>query len=110
MGEALKGVASFHGNLAVMPPDKKLLKAQILVCHGDSDQFVLPAEVALFKKQMDSVGAIYTFHSYPGATHSFTNPNATAMGKKFNMPIAYNAAADSASWKDLKDFFERIFK
>ena len=40
MGEALKGVASFHGNLTVMPPDKDLLKAEILVCHGDSDQFV----------------------------------------------------------------------
>lgn len=110
MGEDLKGVASFHGNLAVMPPNKDLLKAEILVCHGDSDQFVLPAEVALFKKQMDSVGAKYTFRSYPGATHSFTNPNATAMGEKFKMPIAYNAKADSASWKDMKEFFERIFK
>jgi hypothetical protein len=32
------------------------------------------------------------------------------MGQKFNLPIAYNAAADSASWKDMKEFFEKIFK
>jgi len=32
------------------------------------------------------------------------------MGKKFNIPIAYNAAADSASWNEMKDFFGRIFK
>ena len=81
-----------------------------MVCQGDSDSFVPPTEVAMFKKQMDSIGADYTFKSYPEATHSFTNPDATAMGEKFNLPIKYNAAADTASWKDMKDFFARIFK
>ncbi len=110
LGENLNGVVSFHGNLTVVPADKSLLKAPILVCHGDDDQFVKADEVALFKKQMDSIGATYTFKSYPGATHAFTNPNATAVGEKFKIPIAYNAAADSASWKDMKDFFGKIFK
>jgi dienelactone hydrolase len=60
---------------------------------------------------MDSIGADYTFKSYRGATHAFTNPNATAMHQKFpKLEIEYNAAADSASWKDMKDFFGRIFK
>ena len=80
-----------------MPADKNLLKAKILVCHGADDQFVKPEEVAAFKKQMDSIGADYTFKQYAGATHAFSNPAATEMGKKFNIPIAYNAAADSAS-------------
>ena len=31
------------------------------------------------------------------------------MGERFDMPIAYNAAADSASWKDMKDFFGKLF-
>ena len=44
------------------------------------------------------------------ADHAFTNPEATEKGKKFNIPIAYNAAADSASWKDMNEFFGRIFK
>lgn len=110
LGDDLAGVVSFHGNLNVAPANKDLLKAKILVCHGADDKFVQQAEVDQFKKQMDSIGASYTFKSYPGATHAFTNPNATAVGQRFNIPIAYNAAADSASWKDMKDFFATIFK
>lgn len=110
LGEHLKGVVSFHGNLAGVPADKNLLKANVLICHGEADQFVSAEEVAKFKKDMDSIGAPYTFKSYPGATHAFTNPEATEKGKQFNIPIAYNAAADSTSWNDMKQFFGKIFK
>src|SRR5438874_5325332 len=110
LGEKLRGVVSFHGNLVGTPADKNLLKAKILVCHGADDQFVKPQEVAQFKKQMDSIDADYTFKQYPNATHAFTNPNATAAGQKFKIPIAYNAAADSASWNDMKSFFAKIFR
>lgn len=110
LGEGLNGVVSFHGNLAGVPTDKSLLKSKILVCHGADDQFVKPEEVATFKKQMDSIGADYTFKQYTGATHAFSNPAATEWGLKFKIPIAYNAAADSASWQDMKDFFGKIFK
>jgi dienelactone hydrolase len=110
MGEPLTGVVSFHGGLIGTPADKNLTKAEILVCHGEADSFVPKEQVAMFKKQMDSIGKSYTFKSYPGATHAFTNPDATEMGKKFKMPIEYNAAADAASWNDMKEFFGRIFK
>lgn len=109
LGDNLKGVVSFHGNLTVVPANKDLLKAQILVCHGGVDEFVPLKEVDQFKKQMDSIGAKYTVKVYEGATHSFTNPNATAIGEKFKMPVKYNPAADSASWKDMKDFLITIF-
>ncbi len=110
MGSDLKGVVSFHGNLVGVAPDKNLLKADVLVCHGAADPFVPQSDVDKFKKQMDSIGAKYTFKAYEGATHAFTNPNATAVGEKFKIPIAYNAAADSASWNDMKSFFSNIFK
>ena len=110
LGEHLNGVVSFHGNLVGVPADKNLLKANVLVCHGADDQFVKPEEVTTFKKQMDSIGANYTFKQYAGATHAFSNPAATAMGEKFKIPIAYNAAADSTSWNDMKEFFGKIFK
>jgi dienelactone hydrolase len=110
MGEPVKGVVSFHGTLIGTPANKDLLKAKILVCHGQADQFVKQQEVDKFKKQMDSIHADYTFKSYPNATHAFTNPASTETGKKFKMPIAYNPAADSASWKDMQLFFDRIFK
>jgi dienelactone hydrolase len=108
MGEDLKGVVSFHGNLNVMPPAKDKLKAEVLVCHGEADSFVPMTEVETFKKQMDSVGAKYAVKLYPGATHAFTNPEATEVGKKFNLPVQYNAAADTASWSEMKSFFNRV--
>ncbi|WP_235906114.1 dienelactone hydrolase family protein [Ginsengibacter hankyongi] len=108
LGADLKGVVSFHGDLSGVAPNKNLIKAKILICHGDSDQFVNP-EVAGFKKSMDSAGVDYTFKSYANATHAFTNPASDENGKKFNMPIKYNAAADTASWNDMKEFFKKIF-
>lgn len=110
MGAPLNGVVSFHGDLRGVPADKNLLKAKILVCHGLADSFVPQEQADAFKKQMDSIGADYTFKAYPDATHAFTNPGATETGQRFNLPIKYNAAADSASWKDMQDFFGRIFK
>ncbi|MBL7739443.1 MAG: dienelactone hydrolase family protein [Chitinophagaceae bacterium] len=111
LGEDLAGVVSFHGNLNVVPADKNLLKAKILVCHGADDPLVPQAEVDQFKKEMDSIGAAYTFKAYPGAVHAFTNPAADGVHQKFpGLPVGYNAAADSASWKDMKDFFGTIFK
>lgn len=110
LGEDLKGVVSFHGSLVGVPPVKGQTKANVLVCHGEADVFVKPEEVAKFKSQMDSAGAAYTFKSYPNATHAFTNPAADEKAAKFKMPIAYNAAADTASFKDMQEFFGLIFK
>lgn len=110
MGAALKGVVSFHGGLQVVPPAKDKLKAQVLVCHGNADPFVPNEQADQFKKQMDSVGARYTFIGYDGATHAFSNPDATENGKKFNMPIAYNPAADTASFAEMKKFLSTVFE
>ena len=109
-GADLKGVVSFHGNLSGAPASKDLLKAKILVFHGAADPLVPNTEVAAFRKSMDSISADYTFKAYDSAMHAFTNPEATEKGKKFNIPVAYNAAADKQSWVDMKSFFERIFK
>ncbi len=109
LGDDLKGIVSFHGNLIGVPARKDLLRTKILVCHGNADQFVTPKDVAAFKKQMDSIGASYTFIGYDSATHAFTNPAATANGQKFHLPIAYNAKADTASWEAMKSFFATLF-
>lgn len=109
LGDDLKAVVSFHGSLLGTPLNKDLLRSRILVCHGAADEFVPATEVAQFMHQMDSIKADYEFKSYPDATHAFTNPDATAAGEKFGMPIRYNAAADSASWEDMKRFFKASF-
>jgi dienelactone hydrolase len=110
LGINLKGVVSFHGGLAGVPANKELLKAKILVCHGGSDKFVPQKDIDAFRQQLDSIGATYSFKTYANATHAFTNPNATRVGKEFNMPIEYNADADRNSWSDMVLFFEELFK
>lgn len=110
LGENLIGVVSFHGGLAGVPASKDLLKANILVCHGASDKFVSMHDLDVFKHQLDSIGAHYSVKVYANATHAFTNPDATKIGKEFNLPIEYNAQADKDSWNDMKTFFASLFK
>ncbi|MEO8822407.1 MAG: dienelactone hydrolase family protein [Ginsengibacter sp.] len=108
LGSDLKGVVSFHGGLSGAEPVKGKMKAKFLICHGADDAFENP-NVQQFKQQMDDAGADYNFIVYPGATHAFSNPKATAKGEKFNMPIKYNEAADKTSWNEMKAFFKKIF-
>lgn len=109
-GADLRGVASFHGSLgAVKPAQKGFVKAKILVLHGAEDKFVKPEQIEAFNKEMSEAGVDYQFISYPGAVHSFTSPDADALGKKFNLPLAYNADADKKSWDELKMFLKMIF-
>ena len=107
LGAPVAGVVSFHGDLQGVPPQKGT-KAQFLVCHGNADSFVPQTQVDAFKKSMDSAGLAYTFKTYDGATHAFTNPAATKKGEEFKIPISYNAAADTASWNDMKTFFGKV--
>jgi dienelactone hydrolase len=109
LGSGLKAVVSFHGNLGGVSPNKDLLKAKVLVCQGGADQFVGENEQQAFRKSMDSIKANYQFIVYPDATHAFTNPASTEIGKKFNLPIKYNSAGDSASWRDMRKFFKESF-
>ncbi len=109
MGAPFKGVVSFHGGLATVPATQGSTTAKILVCHGEADKFISPDDIKKFKGNLDSLHVPYTFITYPDATHAFTNPASTETGKKFNMPIAYNEAADKKSWEDMKQFFSTIF-
>jgi dienelactone hydrolase len=110
-GADLKGVVSFHGSLAaVKPAEPGAVKAKILVLHGGDDKFTTPEQIEAFKQEMTSAGADYRFIVYPGAMHSFTNPEATALGKKFNLPLAYNEKADKESWQEMKKFLGDILK
>ncbi len=110
-GVDLKGVASFHGGLtAVKPAQPGMVKAKILVLNGAADKFTTPEQIEAFKQEMKAAGADFQFISYPGAMHSFTNPDADALGKKFNLPFAYNANADRESWNEMKEFLKAIFE
>lgn len=109
-GVDLRGVVSFHGMLSTNKPAQPgRVKARILVENGADDKMVSADDIAAFKKEMDAAGANYRFDNIPGAQHSFTNPEADANAKKFDLPIAYNAQADQKSWAAMQAFFKEIF-
>lgn len=110
MGAPLDAVVSFHGGLSGPALKAGRLQAAVLVCNGAADKFVPLAEIDALDQEMKALKADYTFVNYPDATHAFTNPNSTELGKQFSIPIAYNATADAASWKDFKAFMKKKVK
>ena len=110
-GEDLKGVASFHGGLATEHPAQRgKVKAQIISFTGTADPMIPAEQVAAFKQEMENAGVNYMAVTFPGAKHSFTNPEADDYGRKFNLPLAYDAQADKASWKETERFLDEVFK
>lgn len=109
-GEDILGVVSFHGGLKTSEPaEPGRVKAQVLALNGGADTLVPPSERANFKKEMADAGVTFKTVEYPDALHAFTNPKATEIGKRFDMPVAYNADADEKSWAEMQGFFKRLF-
>lgn len=109
-GAELKGVVSFHGSLATdSPAQAGAVKAKVLVFSGDADKMIPPEQVTAFKEEMTKVGSSFRFVGYPGVMHSFTNPDADSLAKKFNLPLAYDKKADRDSWAQTIKFFKEIF-
>ncbi len=110
MGMGLRAVASFHGALdSFFSPSPGDVKAKVLICHGEADEFIPKEAIEQFKSEMDTAGADYKFISYQGAFHGFSNPAADERGRKFNIPLAYNESADRNSWNSMKDLLENNF-
>ncbi len=111
LGTDLKGVVSYHGSLGTATPaEPGKVKARIAVFTGADDPMIPSAQIDAFKAEMDKAKVNYTLTVYPGARHSFTNPDADEIGRKFNMPVAYNAEADKDSWAQTGAFLKEVFK
>ena len=109
-GYELDAVAAFHAGLGLpVMPEVGSIKGRILIANGADDKFISEQQIADFKSVMDASGADYKFINYEGALHSFTSKEADALAEKFGMAIAYNAAADSASWEEMKVLFNEVF-
>ena len=110
IGEDLKGVASFHGALGTdNPAQPGKIRARIISFTGEADPMIGADKVAAFKQEMEAAGADFRVVTYPGAKHAFTNPEADGLGRKFNLPLAYNAEADRDSWEQAKVFLSVVF-
>lgn len=110
IGLPLSAVASFHGALGSFhTAEPGSIKAKILVSHGEADTMVTMDAVDGFKTEMDAAKADYEVTVYPGAKHSFSNPQADINGPKYGLDLGYQAAADETSWSAMKDLFNEVF-
>ncbi len=111
IGEPLKVVESFHGGLKTAhPAEPGMVKARVASFTGEADPFIPSEQVAAFREEMDKAGVKTLVVTYPGAMHSFTSPEADKLGKKFKLPMAYNAEADKDSWSKGLAFMAEAFK
>lgn len=110
-GEPLKVVASFHGGLSTQHlAEAGKVHARIASFTGEDDPMIPAVQVAAFRQEMEKAGVNYKVVTYPGAKHAFSNPAADEYGKKFNLPLAYNADADKDSWNKGLAFIAEAFK
>lgn len=104
----IKAVVSFHGGLETpLPAKADSFKTHVLVLHGADDPYVKRTEVDGFKKEMADAKAQFEIVEYPGAVHSFTNPEA---GNDNSKGAAYNKNADLQSFEKMKVFFATELK
>ncbi|MGN8225242.1 dienelactone hydrolase family protein [Gracilimonas sp. BCB1] len=108
-GSDLDGVAAFHAGLQLPVMPQESLTSRILILNGADDPFVTEEQVANLSGAYEELGADYQYINYDGAQHAYTNPAADSLGQKFDLPLAYNAKADSLSWEKMKSFFEETF-
>ena len=106
-GADLAAVAGFHASLGLNTPAPApgTVKAKILVLNGGDDPFVKREQYEALMKDFDAAKADYRIIEYPGAVHAFTNPEATELGKKFNLPLRYDAVADREAKAEAAKFF-----
>jgi dienelactone hydrolase len=104
-GADIKGVVSFHGGLSSSITSKGI-KAKVLAINGLADPMVPAKERTGFEIEMKNLKVNFKVINYKDATHAFTNPKATEIGKKYKIPVAYNKKADQNSWNDLLVFLK----
>jgi dienelactone hydrolase len=111
-GADLDAVAGFHASLGLNTPAPApgTVKAKVLILNGADDPFVKQEQYAALKKDFDAAKVDYRIIEYPGAVHAFTNPEATELGKKFNLPLRYDAKVNEEAQAEATKFFAADLK
>lgn len=110
LGLDLKGVVSFHGNLASdIEAEAGSVKAELRIYTGGADDMIPADQVGAFVEEMQNAGVKFELTSYPGVKHGFTNPAASGRGEKFGIPLAYSEEAARDSWQGATAFYRKLF-
>jgi dienelactone hydrolase len=106
-GEPILAAVGFHSGLATAKPaEKGKVKAKLLAQIGAADPMVGAEQRAAFEKEMTEAGADWRMTLFGGVVHSFTNPDAGALGRP---ELAYDKRADERSWRAMLDLFNEVF-
>ncbi|MEM1422484.1 MAG: dienelactone hydrolase family protein [Planctomycetota bacterium] len=107
-GAPIDATVSFHGGLSTDDPaDAENITGSVLVCNGAADAFVPEEERTAFREEMENAGVDYQFIEYGGAVHTFTNPDADAIGMD---NVAYDEKADRRSWRAMLALFDETLR
>ncbi len=110
-GVDLKMVASYHGDLTPLVKNPvSAMDTRMLIFNGAADPFVPKKAVGVVRGKLKAAGVRYKLINYKGAKHGFSNPEATANGKKFSLPLAYDERADKLSWAETMKAFKVVFR
>jgi dienelactone hydrolase len=111
-GANLAAVAGFHASLGLNTPAPQpgTVKAKILILNGADDPFVKREQYDTLKKDFDAAKVDYRVVEYAGAVHAFTNPEATELGKKFNLPLRYDSKVDQEAKEEAAKLFAENLK
>lgn len=97
----LRAVAINYGELPESRAELGKIHAAVLGIFGGADPVVTPAEAGAFEKTMRSLGKSIEVKTYPGAGHTFENPNNKS---------EYRAADANDAQERMTEFFFKELK
>ncbi|MBZ9557712.1 MULTISPECIES: dienelactone hydrolase family protein [unclassified Modicisalibacter] len=98
-GMPIKAAISFHGSPTRAVTNPQPFDGVVQIHNGADDPLVKRDDLKAMARTLKAQGAKVKVVNYPHAKHAFTNPHADALGAEDDLPLAYNAAADAASWQ-----------
>ena len=97
-GANLRAVATFHAVLTPKAPAQEgVIKAEILVMHGELDSMVTLDDVATFRQEMHAAKVDHEVIVFENAKHGFSNPLADERAQANGVDLGYNASAEQQS-------------
>lgn len=108
-GMPFKAAVSFHGSPGQVVETPSHFDGRVIIQNGLKDQMVEQSALVSLLDTFKGVETEATLIQYPNAMHAFTNPYVDAKAREFDLPLAYNAAADAASWQVMLNVFNKVF-
>ncbi|MBB3189701.1 dienelactone hydrolase family protein [Halomonas cerina] len=98
-GMPIEAAISFHGVPTQSVSTPQAFTGKVQIHNGAEDPFVEHHGLLEMARALKRQGAVVEVINYPRASHGFSNPHADAMAAEHDLPLAYGAAADAASWQ-----------